>query len=67
LVGNIRAVSKLHYGAAAATEVAHLAMLWFILRRIIESDSWFAFAGYVVGGTFGTLASMYLTRKWKDV
>lgn len=67
LVGNIRAVAKLHYGFAALTEVAHLGMLWFILKRIVESDSWFAFAGYVVGGTCGTLLSMYLTRRWKDV
>jgi hypothetical protein len=66
LVGNIRAVSKLHYGAATVTEAAHLLILWFVIRRVIESDSLGALAGYVIGGTLGTLASMYLSRKWKD-
>jgi hypothetical protein len=66
LVFNIRAVAKLHYTAAIFTEAAHLLILWFVIRRVVESDSMGALFGYVVGGTLGTLASMYLSRKWKD-
>jgi hypothetical protein len=66
LVGNIRAVAKLHYGMATVTEAAHLLILWFVIRRVVESDSAGALMGYIVGGTLGTLTSMYLTRKWKE-
>lgn len=64
LVANIRAVARLHYQAAAYTEMAHLALLWVVIRQVVEANTLEAMFGYILGGTTGTLLSMYLTRKW---
>lgn len=64
LVANIRAIAHLDYGVAAMTESLYLLVQWTVLRRILSTESHAARAGYIVGGTCGTLLAMWLTRMW---
>jgi hypothetical protein len=64
LVANIRALAHLNYPMAAITEASYLLIQWTVLRRVVGATGWRAKSGYIVGGTLGSLLSMWLTRAW---
>lgn len=64
LVANIRAVAHLNYPMAVVTESSYLLFQWVIIRRVVVADSWQAMAGFITGGTVGSLFSMWVTRGW---
>lgn len=64
LVANIRAIAHLNYPAAVLTESSYLFIQWTVVRRVVVAESPLAMAGYIVGGTAGSLLSMWLTRGW---
>lgn len=64
LVANIRAIAHLNYPFAVLTESTYLLVQWTVVRRMVKVEGASAMFGYIVGGTIGSLLSMYLTRTW---
>ena len=64
LVANIRAIAHLNYMAAVITESGYLLIQWTVVRRMVKVEGNAAMIGYIVGGTIGSLFSMWLTRGW---
>ena len=64
LVANIRAIAHLNYPFAVVTESSYLLIQWTVIRRMVAVESTSAMCGYIVGGTIGSLFSMWLTRAW---
>ena len=64
LVANIRAIAYLNYPFAVLTESTYLLVQWTVVRRMVKVEGTSAMFGYIVGGTIGSLLSMWLTRNW---
>lgn len=64
IVVNNRAMNHLQYTATAASDALFCFMSWTIWKKIAEAEGGWAKAGYVAGGTAGSLLGMWLTRIW---
>jgi hypothetical protein len=59
---NYRAVAKAYYVWTFASDLAIAANTFFIIKRIGESKGHAAFMGYTLGGAFGSLLAIYITK-----
>lgn len=66
VVVNGRAFNHLQYTITAVTDAMFCLLSWTIWKRMKDAEGWWAKAGYVLGGTVGSLVGMYITRMWGD-
>ncbi len=64
LCWNYRAVAKGHYKHIAMSDLAIAALNFLVIKRVSESDSYVAMAGYILGGVTGSLVSVWLTERF---
>lgn len=65
IVANTRAVALANYLGAAATDIAFGLQAWFMLKTTVENSDARTFAGGLgstLGGTLGTLISIFATK-----
>jgi hypothetical protein len=60
LTCNFRAVAKGHYILTVITDIIISAVQFFLIKRIAESGTMFAFAGMVSGGGLGSVTGIYI-------
>lgn len=63
-VANGRAYTQGNYTWTAITDALYAAQSFFLIRRLVkeEANNAWAFAGYVIGGTLGSLLSIAVTK-----
>lgn len=62
---NMRAVALGWYLSIALTDLVIAGIGFTMIRRVAEAHSPLAIAGYCFGGMCGSLAAMYVTKKWE--
>ncbi len=65
IVANTRAVALANYLGAAASDLAFGLQAWFMMKMTVENKDARSFAGgcgSTLGGTLGTLISIYATK-----
>ncbi len=65
LTVNFRAISAGMIPVAMATDAAAAAISYFIVRRIVRSESPWTLAGMMVGGSLAAWFGIWLTEHWK--
>src|SRR5881392_236250 len=61
---NMRAVAHMQYGWIAASDAAICLLNFTIIKRVAAAESRRERVLYIVGGTLGALAGVWLSRAW---
>lgn len=59
---NMRAISQGSYFWTAITDFTFAAVNFAIIKKIAQSETKTAWAGYTLGGVVGSLSAIYLTK-----
>ena len=62
LCWNYRAVAQARYGNVFASDLCCAAISFTLIKRVARTESGAAMAGYILGGAFGSVVSVYVTR-----
>jgi hypothetical protein len=60
---NYRAVAQARYFSIGISDMGCAAISWTLIKRIGEAKSYWAQAGYILGGACGSLVSVWITKR----
>ena len=68
VVVNTRAYTNDDYATTILSDLAFASANFFVIKKIAKDDTtiW-SFVAYVMGGTFGSVLSMYVSKHWLGV
>jgi hypothetical protein len=61
---NYRAVAQGRYGATFMSDLAIAANGYMLIHFVANSTGLLAFSGYALGGAFGSVLAIWVTKKW---
>lgn len=60
---SFRMIARGHYLGTGVTDACIAALGFWMIQEVAHTQTWLAFAGYVLGGVTGSLSGLWLTRK----
>ena len=60
---SFRMIARGSYLGTGATDAVIAAFGFWMIQEVSHTQTWLAFAGYVLGGTTGSILGLWLTRK----
>ena len=62
LCWNYRAIAQARYGNIFASDLCCAAITFSLIKKVAKTESKAAWIGYVLGGAFGSIASVWITK-----
>ncbi len=62
LCWNYRSVAQARYGGIFFSDLACAAISFNLIKKVANTNSRVAMAGYVLGGAFGSIVSVWVTK-----
>jgi hypothetical protein len=60
---SFRMIARGSYVGTATADALIAALGFWMIQEVAHSQTWLAFAGYVLGGVSGSLLGLWITRK----
>lgn len=62
LCWNYRSVAQARFGNIFVSDLACAAISFTLIKKVANTDSRAAMAGYILGGAFGSVVSVWITK-----
>ena len=62
LCWNFRSISQARYGNIFSSDLACAAITFSLIKKVAKTESKAAWCGYVLGGAFGSIVSVWITK-----